>query len=409
MFKYEPKIIQQKPLKKTGLFKVKVVYPEIDNPFIKLKTEYIAKYLPIQNVTSSIIKINPVFIEAFINKNFRSKYLNTAEIISIQMGNIVLFFNEASGNYFDVRIQPFNKIKEWIKSVVKGIIHLHSHRILHGDIKAENILIFENEAKLSDFGLSSLIVGDGIQNFVSKLYTPTHRAPEVWLNDKWDLSADIWSLGCTIFEMIYHRPLFQIKKTTEEYLEQIEAWSNLGNEFHSNVELTLEWNNPRNSEINNLILKMLNPIPSERPTIFEIIENPFFENEASSGSSPPCEYKFLNNCPIVAQRIYNFNNFKNKSLYDEVNKYIMNYEPNEEIRMLTLSIYETHEELHREINKKLIRIISILVSLLVNREKPRLFSLNRDDVITLIEFSNKVNFNYINWSKFYGVYAEYRY
>ena len=209
----EPTIVQQKPYKKTGLYKSIVEYQNVDSsnyPY-PLKKEFITKQLELISNSNINFEINPILCEAFINKNFKSPYLNTAEFVTIQNGKIILFFNEASGDFHRIKNINYSTVKKWIKSIVKGIVHLHLHRILHGDIKASNVLIFDSIAKISDFGCSSLIVEEGNQRFTNKLYTPTHRAPEIWKTNQCDLSADIWALGCTIFEMVYSAPLFEVK------------------------------------------------------------------------------------------------------------------------------------------------------------------------------------------------------
>ena len=277
----DPVIVYKTPFGKTGLFKSIVNYPEVDMeeyPYT-LKYEYITKELKIINSSSIGIRLNPVLCEAFIHKNFKSPYLNIAEHVTIQNGVIILFFNEAKCDLNMLKRRNFNNIRLWSLFLIKGIVHLHLHRIIHGDIKSTNILLYDSIAKLSDFGSSALIIGNGNQLFHSKMYTPTHRAPEVWYNDEWGLSADIWALGCTLFEMYYEFSLFQIKKTDNEYINQIEAWCDSSINKSMIFEFPATWNLPQNQQINEIILKCLNPIASERPTIFEIVKLPFFIDE----------------------------------------------------------------------------------------------------------------------------------
>ena len=311
MHSTDPTIVHEEKFGKTGLYKSIVEYHGIDrtlHPY-PLKTQFITKKLKVTSNSQISLAINPVLCETFINKHVKSPYLNLAEHVTIQNGVIILFFDQALGDFHRMRKHNFNTTKTWVKSVIKGLTHLHLHRLLHGDIKPANILIFDGIAKLSDFGSSSLIIGDGYQRFHSKLYTPTHRAPEVWLCNQWDLSADIWALGCTIYEMFYGEPLFQVKGSNEEYLNQLETWCSSTTTNICNFELSKEWNNPIYTEINRLILTMLNPIQSERPTIFEIVRDPFFQDEIQQlSSSPPssqCNYGALKECPIIAQRVYN--------------------------------------------------------------------------------------------------------
>lgn len=409
----EPSIIYEEKFGKTGLYKSSVEYSGLDRtqyPY-PLKSVFITKKLKLTNQSQFSIKINPVLCEAFINKNFKSPYLNLAEYVTIQNGVIVLFFNEANGDFHRFSKHNFETVKSWIKSVVKGLIHLHLHRFLHGDIKAANVLIFDGIAKLSDFGSSSLIIGNGYQEFHSKLYTPTHRPPEVWIRNQFDLSADIWSLGCTIYEMIYGEPLFQIKNNNEEYISQMEAWcSNIPN-MTNNFEFSKKWNNPMYEKANKLILKMLNPNPSERPTIFEVINDPFFDNDFNSLQSLndfSCSYGSLSTCPIIAQRVFRKTRFLPGTKEESVYKRLKMLESDDEIRMLVMCMYETYSDTI-EYSPELLKTLLLIAHLLTHREKPASFTISRADIDNIIMYSSTIGFNYVNWTKFYGVYEKFTY
>ena len=405
----EPQIIWQTRLGKTDLYRADVNYPHYEdeiNPE-KMRSRYIVKYLPIIDSSSSIIRINPVLSEAFINKTFKNPYLNTAEHVCVQSGVIVLFFKEAFGDFHSIKRKNWPLIKSWITSMLKGLAHLHLHRIIHGDVKAANIIIDDDEAKLSDFGMSSIILGGGEQKYNRKMYTPSHRPPEVWTTDIWGLSADIWAAGCTIYEMIYGQPLFQIKDTYQEYLLQLNAWLTGNNE--GILEFTSEWNNPQYSEINQLILMMLNGHSSRRPTIFDILKSPFFtEPEIVLGSSPSsvCSYESLDVCPIIPHRIYELSNFRNKGLLERLNKNLKTIESDSEIRMLVLCMYESYSD-DRTFNPNLLRTLLLIVHILTHRERPFIFTLTSDDKERILKYCIDIQFNFINWNRFYGVYDKF--
>lgn len=409
MYSIEPTIVHEVKFGKTGLYKSTVEYSDLGDvsyPY-PLKTEFITKKLKLTKNSQITLGINPVLCETFINKNVKSPYLNLAEFVTIQQGVIILFFNQALGDFNRVKKHNFATTKSWVKSVVKGLTHLHLHRILHGDIKPANILIFDGIAKLSDFGSSALIIGNGYQKFSSKLYTPTHRAPEVWMSDQWELSADMWALGCTIYEMFYGEPLFQVKGSNEEYLNQMETWCSLSSGTMCDFPISKEWNNPIYSEVNKLILKLLNPRQSERPTIFEVVKDPFFQDEnqvmhLSSSPSSNCNYGSLSECPIVAQRVYGNRKFSPKSDEEKIYNRLKMIENDNEIRMLVMCLYETHKN-KIEYSPDLLKTLIIIAHLLTHRDKPSEFTISRDDINNILNYSNVINFNYVNWLKFYGV------
>jgi len=109
-----------------------------------------------------------------------------------------------------------DKIAAICACMVQGLIYLHSHRILHRDLKAGNILLTSDGiAKLADFGVSAKL-----QHTMDKKDTvvgsPYWMAPEVISVQKdktegYDMKADIWSLGITAIELAEGKPpLFEI-------------------------------------------------------------------------------------------------------------------------------------------------------------------------------------------------------
>lgn len=91
---------------------------------------------------------------------------------------------------------------------LQGLAYLHSHALIHRDIKAGNILLTEpGQVKLADFGSASM--ASPANSFVG---TPYWMAPEVILamdEGQYDGKVDIWSLGITCIELAERKPPFQ--------------------------------------------------------------------------------------------------------------------------------------------------------------------------------------------------------
>ncbi|XP_034251590.1 serine/threonine-protein kinase fused [Thrips palmi] len=102
--------------------------------------------------------------------------------------------------------------EESVKSVVcdllSALYYLHYHRVLHRDLKPQNILVEANgTAKLCDFGFARSMSIDTYV-LVSIKGTPLYMAPEIIDGCPYDHSADLWSLGCIVYECLVGSPPF---------------------------------------------------------------------------------------------------------------------------------------------------------------------------------------------------------
>eukprot|EP00658_Telonema_sp_P-2_P060142 TRINITY_DN49145_c0_g1_i2.p1 TRINITY_DN49145_c0_g1~~TRINITY_DN49145_c0_g1_i2.p1 ORF type:complete len:429 (+),score=90.82 TRINITY_DN49145_c0_g1_i2:99-1385(+) len=108
---------------------------------------------------------------------------------------------------------PLETIRQWTYQMVCGVRYLHEQGIVHRDIKGDNILVtMDGILKLADFGCSKAIddVCSKTHGCKTMVGTPYWMAPEVIMCDTqgsgYGMKSDIWSVGCTIVEMITGKP-----------------------------------------------------------------------------------------------------------------------------------------------------------------------------------------------------------
>ena len=93
-----------------------------------------------------------------------------------------------------------------IYQTLLGIQFLHDHRILHRDIKPDNLLLdTDGSVKLADFGIAAQLE-DQAERRMSSVGTPWYTAPEVINGEEYSFGCDIWSTACTLYELITGKP-----------------------------------------------------------------------------------------------------------------------------------------------------------------------------------------------------------
>ncbi|XP_063359566.1 serine/threonine-protein kinase fused isoform X2 [Cydia amplana] len=100
------------------------------------------------------------------------------------------------------------QVKKITWDLVSALYYLHSHRVLHRDLKPQNVLLDSSGcAKLCDFGLARIMT-NSTHILTSIKGTPLYMAPELIDEKPYDHQADLWSLGCIVYELMAGQPPF---------------------------------------------------------------------------------------------------------------------------------------------------------------------------------------------------------
>ncbi|KAM7365871.1 hypothetical protein PAMP_016764 [Pampus punctatissimus] len=120
-----------------------------------------------------------------------------------------------------------HNVRIFMFQLLRGLCYIHSRRILHRDLKPQNLLIsYLGELKLADFGLArSKSIPS--QTFSSEVVTLWYRPPDVLLGSTdYSTALDMWGAGCIFIEMLQGAPAFQGVTDVFEQLQKI--WTVLG-------------------------------------------------------------------------------------------------------------------------------------------------------------------------------------
>jgi len=163
------------------------------------------------------------------------------------------------------------------RQIILGIKHIHSKKIVHRDIKLENILIdLNNNIKICDFGIGRILKNEK-QLLYDKCGTPMYMAPEILLSSKTKgyegFPVDIWSSGISLYIMLSGTLPFNLKNNES---------SDMSEESNNNIELQYSIINKEpkkiekiSNEARDLLKGLLNKNPRKRLTIEQILNHPW--------------------------------------------------------------------------------------------------------------------------------------
>ncbi|XP_063776389.1 serine/threonine-protein kinase PLK4 isoform X2 [Pseudophryne corroboree] len=183
-------------------------------------------------------------------------------------GNYVYLILEMCHNgemnrFLKNRKKPFTdkEARHLMEQIVKGMLYLHSHGILHRDLTLSNLLLSSDmNVKIADFGLAAQLKLPNEKHF-TMCGTPNYIAPEIATRSAHGLESDVWSLGCMLFTFLVGRPPFDTD-TVKNTLNKV-------------VLADYEMPNFVSREAKDLIFQLLRKNPADRLSLSSVLDHPF--------------------------------------------------------------------------------------------------------------------------------------
>nr|XP_028854308.1 serine/threonine-protein kinase Nek4 isoform X2 [Denticeps clupeoides] len=129
---------------------------------------------------------------------------------------IVMGFCEGGDLYHRLKQQkgellPERQVVEWFVQIAMALQYLHEKRILHRDLKTQNIFLTKtNIIKVGDLGIARVLQNQN--DMASTLIgTPYYMSPELFSNKPYNYKSDVWALGCCVYEMSTLKHAFNAK------------------------------------------------------------------------------------------------------------------------------------------------------------------------------------------------------
>ncbi|KAL4225202.1 hypothetical protein ACF0H5_015893 [Mactra antiquata] len=145
------------------------------------------------------------------------------------------------------------QIMEWFIQIIMAVQYIHSKKVLHRDLKAENVFLTKkNVIKIGDFGISKVLENtvDVAQTIVG---TPSYLSPELCQDIPYSSKSDVWAVGCLLYEMCALKPPFDAQNLISLFFKIIKG------EFEAIP-------NSYSSELQELVTTILVKSPDDRPS-----------------------------------------------------------------------------------------------------------------------------------------------
>ena len=297
-------------------------------------------------------EMNSCMNEIQIFKQLKHPYLLEYKDSFIRKNKICIVMEYADEKDLETKIKkyksenskiPEDEIWKYLLQILSGISYLHSNKIIHRDIKSQNILLSKGNVKIGDFGTSKKM--DNTNAFTNtSLGTPYYLSPEICKGESYNFKSDNWMIGCVLFQLM----------TLDLPFKGINLPNLMKSIINDNVpNITINYSD----ELKNICYNLLKKKMKERISIKDIVSKNFVKEKIKN-----LNIYFDNNNNYNIMNISNFNNYyfsRKETVEDKSINIINDFTPIDLIRQSKSHINENNKKKKFNDNSLTIPEISI--------------------------------------------------
>lgn len=157
-----------------------------------------------------------------------------------------------------------DQIMHWFVQAALAIHYMHENKVLHRDIKAQNIFMLGNgRLVLGDLGISKVLDGT-VQFAQTQIGTPYYMSPELFKNKPYNHKSDVWALGCVLYELctlVHPFDAGNIQGLAQKIMKG------------SYAPISAKYS----TSLRNLVSSMLAVNVNSRPSVAEVLQQPYLK------------------------------------------------------------------------------------------------------------------------------------
>ncbi|XP_006026272.1 serine/threonine-protein kinase Nek1 isoform X3 [Alligator sinensis] len=166
-----------------------------------------------------------------------------------------------------------DQIMDWFVQICLALKHVHERKILHRDIKSQNIFLTKDGTiQLGDFGIAR-VLNSTVELARTCIGTPYYLSPEICQNKPYNNKSDIWALGCVLYEMCTLKHAFEAGNMKNLVLKIISG---------SFPPVSVHYS----YDLRNLLSQLFKRNPRDRPSVNSILEKNFIAKRVEKFLTP---------------------------------------------------------------------------------------------------------------------------